>query len=137
MPSGVYRLRNAKKAPKSMKGIHEVVPVQDTSGDNEVDYRDDTVLRKDVHSNPWAPNGANPHAPYPVVKGQGYHREMTVVGPRAEEPLKPPKKPATRVWQASNLDIPTKPALSNEEPVRGEHGRNTSKTSKRNDKSGK
>lgn len=120
MPSGVYRLRNAKKAPKSMKGIHEVVPVQDTSGYNEVDFRDDTVLRKDVHPNKWAPNGANPYAPYPVVKGQGYHREMTVVGPRAEEDIKPPKKPAKHVWQASHLDVPTKPPLSNEEPVRNE-----------------
>src|SRR6266566_965877 len=132
MPSGVYRLRNSKKAPKSMKGIHDVVPVTDTSGYNSVDFRDDTTLRKDTHSNPWSPNGANPYAPYPVVKGQGYHREMTVVGPRADEPLKPPKKRDTNVWKASQLDIPTKPPLSNEEPVRGEHGRNTSNTSKKN-----
>ena len=120
MPSGVYRLRNSKKAPKSMKGIHDVVPVTDTSGYNSVDYRDDTTLRKDTHSNPWSPNGANPYAPYPVIKGQGYHREMSVVGPRADEPLKPPKKPASSVWKATELDIPTKPPLSNEEPIRGE-----------------
>ena len=120
MPSGVYRLRNSKKAPKSMKGIHDVVPVTDTSGYNSVDYRDDTTLRKDTHSNPWSPNGANPYAPYPVVKGQGYHREMSVVGPRADEPLKPPKKRDSSVWKATELDIPTKPPLSNEEPIRGE-----------------
>ena len=120
MPSGVYRLRNSKKAPKSMKGIHDVIPVADTSGYNSVDYRDDTTLRKDTHSNPWSPNGANPYAPYPVVKGQGYHREMTVVGPRADEPLKPSKKRDSSVWKATELDIPTKPPLSNEEPIRGE-----------------
>jgi len=120
MPSGVYRLRNAKSAPKSMKGIHTVVPVADTSGYNEVDFRDDTTLRKDVHANPWSPNGAHPYAPYPVIKGQGYHREMTVVGPRAEEPLKPPKKASKYVWNARDLDEPTKPPQSNEEPIRGE-----------------
>src|SRR6266566_9671131 len=120
MPSGVYRLRNSKKAPKSMKGIHDVVPVTDTSGYNSVDFRDDTTLRKDTHSNPWSPNGANPYAPSPVIKGQGYHREMSVVGPRADEPLKPPKKRDSSVWKATELDIPTKPPLSNEEPIRGE-----------------
>jgi hypothetical protein len=120
MPSGVYRLRNSKKAPKSMKGIHEVVPVADTSGYNEVDFRDDTVLRKDVHPNKWSPNGANPYSPYPVIAGQGYHREMTIVGPRAEEPLKKPKYPDKAVWKARELDVLTKPPESNEEPIRGE-----------------
>ena len=120
MPSGVYRLRNSKKAPKSMKGIHDVIPVQDTSGYNDLLYNDDSTLRKDVHTNPWSPDGHNPNSPYPVIKGQGYHREKTSTPKRKEEPIRMPKHPDTRVWQAAELDIPTKPPLSNEEPIRGE-----------------
>jgi len=90
--SGISRLRQAKKASKSMKGIHEVVPVTDNSGVHPVEYRDDSVLRLDVHPNPWSPNGKNPNGPYPVIKDQGYHREMSIVGPRAKEPIYAPDK---------------------------------------------
>jgi len=89
MPSGVIRLRNSKK---NQPNKHEVVPLVDNSGVHPVEYRDDSVLRKDVHPNTWAPEGQNPNAPYPVVKGQGYHREMTIVGPRAKEPIYAPDK---------------------------------------------
>lgn len=85
-------LRNVRMSRTNHPVPRMYVPVQDTSGYNEVDYRDDSVLRTDTHPNPWSPNGANPRAPYPVVKGQGYHREMTVVGPRVKEPLAPPTK---------------------------------------------
>lgn len=130
MPSGVYRLRNAKSAPKSMSGIHRVVPVTDTSGYNEVDFRDDTVLRKDTHPNKWAPNGANPYGPYPVIKGQGYHREMTVVGPRAEEPLKPPKKPGTYKKYDDVAYVKPKPIDRNIDGEGRVRGRQADKSSK-------
>jgi hypothetical protein len=89
MPSGVIRLRNSKK---NQPNKHEVVPLVDNSGVHPVEYRDDSVLRKDVHPNTWAPEGQNPNAPYPVVKGQGYHRTMAIVGPRAKEPIYAPDK---------------------------------------------
>ena len=43
MPSGVERLKNSNRAPKSMKGIREMVPQQDISGVHPVEYRDDSV----------------------------------------------------------------------------------------------
>ena len=89
MPSGVIRLRNSKKTQENPRIVY---PLVDNSGVHPVEYRDDSTLRRDVHPNPWAPDGQNPRAPYPVVKGQGYHREMTTVGHRADEPIKPPKK---------------------------------------------
>ena len=93
MPSGVIRKRLAHSAAKTTEDIRWYANTDyDISGVHPFEYRDDSVLRKDVHPNKWAPNGIHPRAPYPVAGNQGYKREMTVVGPRAEEPLRPPDK---------------------------------------------
>jgi len=92
--SGVYRKKLSEQAAKTTEGIRWLATDldQDISGVHPYEYRDDSVLRKDVHPNPYQPNGITPRGPYPVLGNQGYKREMTVVGPRAEEPLRPPKK---------------------------------------------